>query len=70
MRPIDNSSVPVPDERRAEVAAILAAGVLRLHDRAAFPDELGDFPAKENSSDSGISCLEVSSETVLSVHTG
>ena len=31
MRPIDDPSFLTPDERFAEVARILAAGVLRLH---------------------------------------
>ena len=70
MRPIDNSSVLTPDERRAELAGILAAGVLRLHPRAALPADLGDPSASENSLECGVSCLEVPAETVLSVHNG
>jgi hypothetical protein len=39
MRPIDDSSSSLtPDERFSEVAGILAAGVLRLHARAALPN--------------------------------
>ncbi|MHB8953088.1 MAG: hypothetical protein ACYC4U_08910 [Pirellulaceae bacterium] len=40
MRPDDPSSL-TPDERRCELARIFAAGVLRLHARAALP---GDTP--------------------------
>ncbi|MGE0769287.1 MAG: hypothetical protein AB7L90_22825 [Hyphomicrobiaceae bacterium] len=66
MRPINDPSFLTPDERRSEVASILAAGVLRLHARAALP---GD-PAPEKPPESGLSGLEVPDETVLSVHNG
>jgi hypothetical protein len=36
MRPTDDPSFLTPDERLAEMASILAAGVLRLHARAAI----------------------------------
>jgi hypothetical protein len=39
MRPIDDPSFLTPDERLSEVASILAAGVLRLHARAAIPGD-------------------------------
>ena len=67
MRPIDDPSSLTPDERFSEVAAILAAGVLRLHARAALS---GDNPARRKSPNSGPAGLEVSEETVLSVHCG
>ena len=67
MRPIDDPSFLTPDERLSKVACILAAGVLRLHARAALP---GDDPALEKSRDSGPAGLEVSEKTVLSVHSG
>ena len=67
MRPIDDSSFLTPDERLSEVASILAASILRLRSRAALN---GDDPDPEKPQESGVSCLEVSSETVLSVHTG
>ena len=63
MRPDDPSSL-TPDERRSEVASILAAGVLRLHARAAI---LGDELPAEISPESATTCLEVPAETVLSV---
>ena len=55
-----------PDERFREVATILAAGVLRLRQRAALPtdDRQGKPP------ESSTAGLEVLHETVLSVHTG
>lgn len=56
----------LPDQRLREVAAILAAGVLRLRQRAALPPE----KAKENPARLSAAGLEVSDETVLSVHTG
>jgi hypothetical protein len=69
MRPFDDSSL-TPDERRSEVARLLAAGVLRLHawkQRAADP---ACDSASENPSESASSYLEVPAETVLSVHNG
>jgi hypothetical protein len=56
-----------PAERFQEVAAILAAGVRRLRDRAALRI---DHPAPENPAESLETCLEVSPETVLSVQRG
>lgn len=53
---------PSPDDRRREVAAILATAILRLRNRAALP------PAKPP--DSSPAGLEVSPETRLSVHRG
>jgi hypothetical protein len=63
MRSIDDPSSMTPDERFAEIAVILAGGVLRLHARAAISaDNL------EKSPDFAAAGLEVSAETVLSVH--
>ena len=42
MRP-DDPSLLTPDERRSELARIFAAGVLRLHARAALSDD-APFP--------------------------
>lgn len=68
MRPIDDPSHLTPDERRSEVASILAAGVLRLRARAALPEAAcPDLPPDEETRGS---CLEVLDETVLSVHHG
>ena len=68
MRPIDDPSFLTPDERRSEVAGILAAGVLRLRARAALPEVAAvELPPDE---ETGGSCLELSDETVLSVHHG
>ena len=66
MRPIDDPTPLTPDQRREEVANILAAGVLRLHARAA----LSPGGAPEKSSKLVPGRLEVSDETVLSVHNG
>jgi hypothetical protein len=67
MRPIDDPSFLTPDERLSEVASILAAGVLRLHAGAALS---GDHLGPEKSPNSAPAGLEVSEETVLSVHRG
>ncbi len=48
-----------PEERLTELAAILAAGVLRLHRRAAIPVS----PNPQIPSDSGQNCLDLSSRS-------
>ena len=70
MRPIDDSPTLAPDVRRDELAGIFAAGILRLHGRAALPDELQQISSPAVPKDSGLLRLEVSPETVLSVHNG
>lgn len=67
MRTFDDPSFLTPDERLSEVAAILAGGVLRLYSRSALSC---DDPGPEKSPNSGPAGLEVSDETVLSVHSG
>lgn len=62
-----DSAILAPAERFREVAAILAAGVRRLHDRAALRI---DHPAPENPSETLEKPLEISLETVLSVQRG
>lgn len=69
MRPFDDSLL-TPDDRRAKVASILAAGVLRISARSALPGDASECSAPENQVESASSCLEVSDETVLSVHNG
>jgi hypothetical protein len=51
------------NERLPEVAGILACGLLRLHARGAMTADAWRSPLSANS---GLSCLEVSPETVLS----
>lgn len=67
MRSFDDPATMTPDERLSEVASILAAGVLRLHARAALSC---DYPAPEKSQNSAPPGLELSDETVLSVNRG
>jgi len=56
------SSLSAP-ARRSEIAAILAAGIVRMKSRVAIPDsEIDDDPAELPTA-----CLEVPSESVLSV---
>jgi hypothetical protein len=66
MRPHDDPAAMTTAERLRAVAALLAAGILRLHSRAALPADSGP----KNPPESGQNCLEISSETVLSVHKG
>ena len=58
------------EQRRQGVARILAEGVLRLHARAALALQEEGPSSPENPAKSRQDCLEVSCETVLSVHTG
>lgn len=69
MRPIDDPLL-TPDERRAEVASIMAAGILRLRARTLPASDATGHSASENPEESASSCLEVPDETVLSVHNG
>ena len=56
------SSMSAPD-RRSEIAAILAAGIVRMKSRVAILEaEIDGDPAEMPAA-----CLEVSSESVLSV---
>ena len=70
MRPSDDPSSLTPDQRRAAVVNILAAGILRLHARDALSEEPANLPAPKKLAKPGSSCLEVPNETVLSVHNG
>lgn len=56
-----------PEDRVAEIAAILAAGVLRLRARSALIAENSDV---SDPADSGRNCLEVCRETRLHEHHG
>ncbi len=58
------------EERRREVAAILAAGIVRLRTRAALPGSVCEGPDPEKTPENQPNCLEVSGETRLSVHRG
>jgi hypothetical protein len=66
----ESNAVLTAAQRCREVAGILAAGVLRLRSRAALPAVSRPCSDPENLLDSVPNCLEVSAETVLSVHTG
>jgi len=52
----DDPARLAPDERRREIARILARGVLRLHRAAAIPPESADVALTETTE----SCLELS----------
>ncbi len=66
MRPDFDPSLMTPDERRRAVAALLAAGLRRLRDRAA----LASGPVPEISSDTAEKPLEAAPENPLSGHVG
>lgn len=70
MPPIDQSNVMAPQDRRLEIARLLAIGLLRFRSRPA-PVVVSD-PSSPTTilPDSSKSCLEVPAKTVLSVHTG
>lgn len=67
MRSFDDPAAMTPDERLSEVASIFAAGILRLHARAALSCGNSRPEEPQNSATPG---LELSDETVLSVHCG
>ena len=69
MRQIEPPSQLTPDQRRREIAGILATGVARLRQRRR---EIGEAAAESSKTarEPATACLEVSGETVLSVHTG
>jgi hypothetical protein len=66
MRPDLDPSQMTPAERRRAVAAILAAGLRRLRDRAA----LASVPTPEIPSSAAEKPLETVPENPLSVHVG
>jgi hypothetical protein len=68
MRSAPDSPHLTDDDRRHELAAILAAGLIRL--RLAFSDDSPPGPAPENLADSSQNCLELPDDSRLSVHTG
>jgi hypothetical protein len=70
MRPDIDPARMTPDERLREIAAILAAGILRLRSRAALPADSGQHSGPENLPETGPDRLEVPGETVLSVQNG
>lgn len=70
MRPFDDDPSPTPDERFDELASILAAGVLRLHQRAALPTRDADVALPEEVEGTADPWLEVPAGTRLSVHVG
>lgn len=68
MRRRDDPAELSPEERRGELADILAVGVLRLRERRR---RTGQFAAQLTiAPESSAGRLEVSDEIVLSVHTG
>ena len=58
------------DERRREIASLLAAAILRLRSRAALPVTPTGSRHPENLPNSSVNCLELSERKRLSVHTG
>lgn len=69
MRHFVPPSERTPEQRRRELAEILAAGILRLRKRRLLAGVPSRTP-RENSPESPASRLEVSDGTVLSVHAG
>jgi hypothetical protein len=57
------------DQRRGEVAAMLATAILRLHSRNALHAVANDEVNDWNSEEPGPACLDVSPKIVLIGHT-
>jgi hypothetical protein len=70
MRPFDDDPSPTPDERIHELASILAAGILRLYERAALPTRNAEVASPEDLEGTADPWLEVPGRTRLSVHVG
>jgi hypothetical protein len=70
MQSNDKPASVTANQRRREIARILVAGILRLHARTALPSDPGETSCPKNPAQCGQDCLELSRETVLSVHTG
>jgi hypothetical protein len=66
----EGSEILTPEQRRGEIADILAAGIVRLHTRTALPSAAGELSGPRNLAESEPARLEVSEETLLSVHSG
>lgn len=60
MRPFDDPAELTSDERLSEVAGILAAGILRLHIRAALSPDLAEHSDPQILPEFRQDCLEVS----------
>lgn len=69
MRPFDVPTELSPEQRRRELVGILAIGVLRHRQRRLLAGEVA-APTPKTVRESAAERLEVSDETVLSVHTG
>ena len=67
MQSQDDPELLTAAARLREIAALLAAGVLRLHARAALAADPGALGGPKNSRESGRDGLAVPGETVLSV---
>jgi hypothetical protein len=67
MRSCEDPAFLTAEGRLFELAAILAAGFLRLRARAALPDAESSLEIRP---DSGATCLDVPAKTVLSVLAG
>jgi len=66
MRPDLDPALMTPDERRREVAAVLASGLRRLRDRAALAHDT----TSENPSEPVENSLEADPANPLTVHVG
>ena len=70
MRPHDQPDDLSPEQRFQHIAALLAAGLRRLHPRTASLAHPAEPTAAKNPPESSPDCLEFSAETRLTVQTG
>jgi len=70
MSPTGNTDLMSPEERRLEIARLLAIGLLRFRRRPAPNADLVTSAPGDFSPETSEAGLEVPSKTVLSVHTG
>jgi hypothetical protein len=70
MRPELDPARQTPEERLRDIAAVIAAGLLRLRDRTALPTESPSHLAPEKPGKVSTQGLEVSADTSVTVHGG
>jgi hypothetical protein len=68
--PTDESNTLLPDQRRRELAELLARGLRRLIEIRLRSAASAASPESQNPTEIVANCLAIPDETVLSVHTG
>jgi hypothetical protein len=67
---IDERNILLPDQRRRELAELLARGLRRLCEARRIAADTSTSETPQNPTEIIANCLAIPGETVLSVHTG